>query len=1027
MNFNKRKKIYTGLLCFAALLPGYKALTQIHTPNLPANKWLVLAEEQYQQDLYANSAQSARKYLDQPHGAAYNSETDARSKAYYLYSASLLKINVPGCTDTAIRIITTTSSPSWKQRTAYALAQYFFHHNQLARAVPYYELAGIANLSNDEIAKEKFELAYCYFNLKKFDKAEPLFASIKELKGKYYNAGNYYYGLLAYNQNSYQEALQSFERIKDDPQYKSIVPYYIAEIYYFTGQREKALAEAVRLTNQKDKLYYDNELHLLAAQCLFEAGRFEDALAYFEYFYEHSDKVRKEDLYEMAYSYYKVSEWESAIEKFKPLSNAHDSLGQTAMYLLGDCYLKAGDKKSARNAFGFCADMAYNPGQQEAALILNAKLSYEMGYNDEAQGRLNTLLTDYPGSSFHDEAKTLMSDLLLKSSNYTEAFKALLDVSSKAGNYWQIYQKVAYGYAMQQLLAGNANEADSLFTLSLSHSKDATYEAAAWFWKGEIAYKGQRYKDAVKDEQKYLDIAGNFLGESRVKYLSPSATFQHAYLNMGYAAMQDNEYAAAQLYFSKAQQGSGLDSASLLAATLREADAVFMQKDYPRATALYDRVIAAHGADLDYAIFQKAILLGLQGKPNDKATLLQSLFTKVPPSKYANGARYELALVYIEEDKYQPAINTLLPLTQSLEHDLASKAWMKIGFAYQESNNSSKAIEAYKHVVTEYPHSDERPAALDALKSLYIESNQPGAYAQLLKENDLPSADKTVLDSTYYASAEALVSSAKWDKAKPALDEYLGQFPNGAFTTKAYYYRGESNFQLRNNKAALADFEAVLARPWSDFSENSARRAAAIAYQDNDFSKALGYYQSLRSMAMGKENIQLAYNGLMKSSFSLGKFDEAALYADTLLALPEVDENTLGEASFYKAKSLQHFNKPDDALNIYKQLANAKNGAVAAEARYHIAEIYLQQNRLKDAEEAANVAIRKSAGYDYWVVSSYILISDIFKQQKDYFNAKATLQSVVKNTKIADLKQEAAKKLEQIKALEKKQSKLSED
>ncbi len=1023
----EKRKIYIGVLCLVALIQAKVVIAQTHTPNLPENKWLVLAGEQYEQEHYAMAAQSAGKYLHRPHATVYTAETDARSKAYYFYAASLLKMNVEGCTDTALHIINTTSSPSWKQRTAFALAQYYFHHNQLARAVPYYEMAGIANLNNDEIAKEKFELAYCYFNLKKFDKAEPLFASIKELKGKYYSAGNYYYGLLAYNQNSYQEALQSFERIKDEAQYKNIVPYYIAEIYYFTGQRDKALSEAVRLTNLKDKIYYDNELHLLAAQCLFEEARFEDALAYFEYFYDHTDKIRKEDLYEMAYSYYKVKEWNNAIEKFKPLSNAHDSLGQAAMYLLGDCYLKAGDKSSARNAFGFCADMAYNPAQQEAALILNAKLSYEMGYNDDARARLTTLLTDYPASPYKDEAKTLMSDILLKSSNYEEAFNALRDVASKSGNYWEVYQKVTYGYAMQQVMAGNINGGDSLLTMSLSHPKDATYEAAAWFWKSEIAYRGQRYKDVIRDGQKYLDVAANFLGEAKTRYLSPSATFQHAYLNMGYAAMQDNDYTAAQLYFSKAQQGSGLDQAAVLAATLREADAVFMQKDYARAASLYDKVIAANGSDVDYATFQKAILLGLQGKAGEKAALLQSIFNKVPPSKYAKGARYELALVYIKEDKYQPAINTLQPLTQAIEHDLASKAWMKIGFADQQMGNKTKAIEAYKHVVTEYPHSEERPAALDALRSLYIESNQPAAYAQLLKDNNLPSADRNELDSTYYAAAEALVSTAKWDKAKQALDEYLSQFPNGAFTTKAFYYRGESNYQLRDFKAALADYEAVLSRPWSDFSENSARRASLIAYQNNDFDKALDYYQLLRSMAMGKENLQLAYTGMMRSSYNLKKYDEAAAYADTLLTLPEVDENTLSEASFYKAKTLQLSGKADDALNSYKQLANSKNGAIAAEARYHIAEIYLQQNRLKDAEEAANNARLKSSGYDYWVVRSNILLADVLVKEKDYFNAKALLQSIVKNTKIADLKQEASQKLEQVKALEKKQSKLSEE
>ena len=64
---------------------------------------------------------------------------------------------------------------------------------------------------------------------------------------------------------------------------------------------------------------------------------------------------------------------------------------------------------------------------------------------------------------------------------------------------------------------------------------------------------------------------------------------------------------------------------------------------------------------------------------------------------------------------------------------------------------------------------------------------------------------------------------------------------------------------------------------------------------------------------------------------------------------------------------------------------------------------------------------------DYWIVKSYILLADIFIKQKDYFNAKATLTSVVKRTKNTELKQEASKKLAEVKTLEKHHSKLKDD
>ena len=432
----KERKITASIACILfSLFSCNCSFAQLHAPNLPENKSLILAEEQYQLGNYELSKQFADRYLKE-NNCKETADNNEIARAQYFVVVSNLKLDIPGSADSAVKMFSTTANPAYKQRVAHAMAQYYFRHNKLEEGIPYYEKANIANLSNDEIADEKFELAYCYFNNKQFDKAEPLFASIKELKeGKYYQAGNYYYGLLAYNSNKYQEALKSFDRIKGDKEYKNVVPYYIAEIYYFTGDRKRALNEAETLMQRKDKLYYDNELRLLAAQCLFEEQKFADALPHFEYYYEHTDKIRKEDLYEMAFCYYMANDWSKATEKFKQLSNTHDSLGQTAMYLLGDCYLKTKDKQSARSAFAMCADLPFNRGQQEAAMILNAKLCYEMGYNDEAAKQLDSLLVTYPTSKYKDEAKTLLSALLIKTGRYTDAYNMLRGVSSQDENF----------------------------------------------------------------------------------------------------------------------------------------------------------------------------------------------------------------------------------------------------------------------------------------------------------------------------------------------------------------------------------------------------------------------------------------------------------------------------------------------------------------------------------------------------------------------------------------------------------------
>ncbi len=69
-------------------------------------------------------------------------------------------------------------------------------------------------------------------------------------------------------------------------------------------------------------------------------------------------------------------------------------------------------------------------------------------------------------------------------------------------------------------------------------------------------------------------------------------------------------------------------------------------------------------------------------------------------------------------------------------------------------NGAFQAIIAYKKIVSDYPSSDQRAAALDALKNLYVNNNQPSAYVQLLKDNNIATPDKNELDSVFYAAAE---------------------------------------------------------------------------------------------------------------------------------------------------------------------------------------------------------------------------------------------------------------------------------
>ena len=91
MKHNKRS-ISGSLACLLIVLSGSQASAQIHSPHLPENKWLHLAEEQFTQGHYENAAQSATNYIRQNSGNIYSGKHDALDKAkYYMTVAGLKK------------------------------------------------------------------------------------------------------------------------------------------------------------------------------------------------------------------------------------------------------------------------------------------------------------------------------------------------------------------------------------------------------------------------------------------------------------------------------------------------------------------------------------------------------------------------------------------------------------------------------------------------------------------------------------------------------------------------------------------------------------------------------------------------------------------------------------------------------------------------------------------------------------------------------------------------------------------------
>jgi tetratricopeptide (TPR) repeat protein len=971
------------------------------------------AKELFVKEQYALAYPLLKVLKEQYPDNSISNHTYINDDLSYYYIVCELKLQQPVAEDEARHYIEVVSNEPRRQLMSYHLAKFYFTKDDFNNAINYYERAGLDNLSNEEIADAKFEKAYCYFNLKQFAEAKPLFDEIHQLPdNKYYFAANYYYGFISYYDRQYNEALKAFKLVETKDEYKGVVPYYIAEIYYFQGKKDEALRYGESVLARGGTLYYEKEMKLLIGQLHFEKKNFAKALPLLEYYVNNTDKVDKEVLYELSYCYYQANQLTKAIEGFKQLSGQKDSLGQNSMYLLGDCYLRTNQKANARTAFQYCAYNNSNAKQQEVSRFIYAKLSYELGYQDIALNELKKFLNDYPNSEYETEAKELLVGLLANTNNFSDALKLYESMGKPTVAMQKVYPRILFGRAVEYINDQQIIRADELLTKVLTDQYAGPILPFVNFWKGEIALRNQKHDEAIKYFTAYLQSSAPTQGEA-----NPAA----ARYNLGYSWMKKENYKQALNYFEQVTKSVTVVSSPMEQdAYVRSADCYFMNRDFAKANTMYDNMINNALPQSDYAYFQKAMIAGVKSS-TEKIRTLNTLTRQYPQSSLVTDVNMEIANTYMADEKFRDAIPYLNNILNAPDAGgLKPTAYLKLGLSYYNIDDNKNALANYQALIQKYPQSPEADDALYNVKSIYVEEGRPNDYVELMRKNG-KNISVSEADSLNYTAAELKYNANDCAAAITGFNNYLSQFPNGSFALEANFYRSECYLKSKDFKNALVGYDYVNAKGLNRYFEKATLEAARINYFElKEYAAAKKYFESLLSGSANQDNQLEALRGLVRCQYLLKDYAKANETAKTLLTKKGISTDDKSIAFLVLGKSQQLGNDCVSAISSFKSCAAINKSAWGAEARYEIANCQFTSGNLAAAEKSAMAVIKETGSYDFWVTRSYI-----FMQQKDYFNAKATYESVAKNSVIPELKNEAQQKLDKAVEEEKVGSKIN--
>ena len=999
------KKLVYIFLFVAGSVTGLQLNAQLTQNNLDPDAEFKTAKDLYQKEQFS-LAYPVFKKLYSNGITQSNMPATLKLECKYYYIICGLQLNDATAVPMAETFIELENNTARIQMMGFHLGEYYYRKQDFGNAQKYYGVTNIANLSNHEIADMKFHQAYGYFVMQQFDKAKPLFNSIRQLpKDPNYLDANYYYAFICFNEKNYPQALEGFLIAEKLPEYQHVIPFYVAEIYYFSGDKEKALTYGESAV-QKGGQFYDLQLKQLVGHIYFEKREFAKALPYLEKFVNGKDKVRREDLYELSFCYYEGKNWSKSIEGFKQLGGAQDSLAQNSMYLLADAYLKTNDKPNARNAFQFCASNNSNSVQKEVSEFNYGKLSYELGYMDPALKAFQAFISKYPNSKYTQEAKELEVNTLANTSNYKEALKLYESLGVKSDNVIKLYPRLLYGSSVELINDQQIDKADLLLSKLLEVPYNTAQLPLADFWKGEIAYRKGNTDQSIAYLTYYLK---NPVTNGEVNTINAKYSLAYGYLkNENYSLAKDNFEAVAK---SITRSSAAIEQDAFM----RAADCYFMGKDFRQALKMYENVIGLQLPSADYALYQKGIIAGAMNKNAEKINILQSLEKIYPSSTFIPDANLEMANTYLADENYQSAIAPLQRVIgNSKAASMAPQAYLKLGVVYFNMDKNEESLNSFKKLVSTYPNTQESNDAIEYIRNIFIANQKPGEFVDFMKQNGKPITN-TEEDSLTYRSSMLRYEAKDMAGAKAGFINYISKFPDGRYHIEANYLAAEINIANKANIEALPFYKAVADQSQNKYAERSALQTARIYYFDmKDYTNAQKYFALLKTLATQQENRLEAMRGLLRCQFKAQQWKEAAPNAEDLLLEKGIATDDRMMASLVVAKNHQLNNELDPAILSYKQVIGAGKSEYAAESQYHIAEILLQQNKLTEAEKAAFEVIKKSGSYEVWVTKSYLLLGDIYVSQKDLFNAEATFKSIVDNATITEIKEEAQRKLDKV-------------
>ncbi|KAA3438098.1 tetratricopeptide repeat protein [Rufibacter hautae] len=924
--------------------------------------------------------------------------------AQYYYAVSGLHLFHPDAEQLVLQFASRYPAHPKAATAFFELGTTFFDNKNYDKAIEYLEKAPADRLDDAQLKESDFKLGYAYYSKKNYAKAKELFDRNKKGTHQYTSASSYYAGYLAYREGDYIGAKLDLQVAEKDETYRPVVPYMLTEVLYKEKNFQEVISYGEKSLQMTPPVQNPKEIEVLIGDAYFQRNDFKNAAKYFKSYAQGKKSLDKTVQYKMGITDYKNNDFKSAIQNLKAVAFQSDSLGQNASYHLGLSYLKDNNKQFALGAFDQARKLNIDKNVKEGATVKYAQLNYELGNNSEVINSLASFTKDYPDSRFSGEVDDILSEAYLNSSNYLEAIQHIEKLPKRSHRINETYQRVTYYQAVKLYNDQLFQQAVSMLDKSLGFPYNKEIEAGSNFLKGEAYSIGQRWPQAINSYGAVFQTVNSGRTEFYVK----------SRYGIGYAYYNEKQYDKALVHFKAYLNDNTIKAGNpnYADAMIRLADCYYVTKDYSQALSYYDQAMAARTPDADYVHFQKAVVYNLTGRRDQAIQSLQALLKSYPKSRYADDAVYQQGIIDFESSNYAPAIASFTTLVDSYSSStLVPNALQKRGVAYLNLKRQNEAIADFKRVIDQYPTHEVANNALYSLQEALGATNETEQLDTYLAKFKSANPESDALESVEFEAAKSLYFNEKYKQAIPKFEGFLKGYPASASVPNARYFLGDSYLRSGDKENALRSLKEVAIEGKSEYLSKAVQRVADMEFENGNYTEAANFYSRLRDLAANKKEQANALLGLMKSFYFTSDYNNTILIADDLIARGNATLNAYNSALLYRGKASYALGRLEQAEKEFATAATSATDVNGAEAHYLLSEIYFKQNKLKEALDHGFEFSKTFGDYELWLGKTFLLIADVYVAQNEAFQAKATLNSIIENSPLEEIKTEAKAKL----------------